>query len=113
MRARKPFNRPSFTRSPTRAEKAEVSTTSRAGRRCIAADTVRNCSRVELEPVTGRTHQLRVHMQALGHPMLGDTLYATPEALALSDRLQLHARTLLIPHPVSGVQMEFHAPVPF
>ena len=45
--------------------------------------------------------------------MLGDTLYATPEALALSDRLQLHARTLLIPHPVSGVQMEFHAPVPF
>ncbi|CAM8662734.1 RluA Pseudouridylate synthases, 23S RNA-specific [Comamonadaceae bacterium] len=81
--------------------------------RCIAADTVRNCSRVELEPVTGRTHQLRVHMQALGHPMLGDTLYATPEALALSDRLQLHARTLLIPHPVSGLQMEFHAPVPF
>ena len=81
--------------------------------RCIAADAVRNCSRVELEPVTGRTHQLRVHMQALGHPMLGDTLYATPEALALSNRLQLHARTLLIPHPVSGLQMEFHAPVPF
>ena len=68
---------------------------------------------VELQPLTGRTHQLRVHMQALGHPMLGDTLYATPEALALSDRLQLHARTLLIPHPVSGLQMEFHAPVPF
>ena len=81
--------------------------------RCIAADAVRHCSRVELEPVTGRTHQLRVHMQALGHPMLGDTLYATPEALALSDRLQLHARTLLIPHPVSGLQMKFHAPVPF
>jgi tRNA pseudouridine32 synthase/23S rRNA pseudouridine746 synthase len=81
--------------------------------RCTAVDTVRGCSRVELEPVTGRTHQLRVHMQALGHPMLGDTLYATPEALALSDRLQLHARTLSIPHPASGQRMEFNAPVPF
>ena len=81
--------------------------------RCIGVDTARGCSRVELEPVTGRTHQLRVHMQALGHPMLGDTLYATPEALALSDRLQLHARTLSIPHPVSGQMMEFTAPVPF
>ncbi|WP_296509063.1 RluA family pseudouridine synthase [Rhodoferax sp.] len=81
--------------------------------RCMAVDTLRNCSRVELEPVTGRTHQLRVHMQALGHPMLGDTLYATPEALAQSDRLQLHARTLSIPHPTSGERREFHAPVPF
>ncbi|TAF87931.1 MAG: RNA pseudouridine synthase, partial [Curvibacter sp.] len=41
------------------------------------------------------------------------TLYATPEALALSDRLQLHARTLSIPHPVSGQVVEFTAPVPF
>jgi tRNA pseudouridine32 synthase/23S rRNA pseudouridine746 synthase len=81
--------------------------------RCVSADTQRNCSRVELEPVTGRTHQLRVHMQALGHPMLGDTLYATPEALAMSDRLQLHARNLSIPHPGKGVVLEFHAPVPF
>jgi tRNA pseudouridine32 synthase/23S rRNA pseudouridine746 synthase len=81
--------------------------------RCIEVDTVRGCSRVELEPVTGRTHQLRVHMQALGHPMLGDTLYATPEALALADRLQLHARTLSILHPTSRQRMEFNAPVPF
>jgi len=81
--------------------------------RCIAMDAARGCSRVELEPVTGRTHQLRVHMQALGHPMLGDTLYATPEALALSDRLQLHARSLSIPHPVSAQVVEFTAPVPF
>jgi tRNA pseudouridine32 synthase/23S rRNA pseudouridine746 synthase len=81
--------------------------------RCVSADTQRNCSRVELEPVTGRTHQLRVHMQALGHPMLGDTLYATPEALAMSDRLQLHARNLSIPHPGNGVVLEFRAPVPF
>jgi tRNA pseudouridine32 synthase/23S rRNA pseudouridine746 synthase len=81
--------------------------------RCISADATRNCSRVELEPVTGRTHQLRVHMQALGHPMLGDTLYATPEALAMSDRLQLHARSLSIPHPGTGKLLEFNAIVPF
>ncbi len=81
--------------------------------RCISVDEAIGCSRVELEPVTGRTHQLRVHMQALGHPMLGDTLYATPEALALSDRLQLHARSLSIPHPDSAQVVEFTAPVPF
>ena len=81
--------------------------------RCVSADATHNCSRVELEPVTGRTHQLRVHMQALGHPMLGDTLYATPEALAMSDRLQLHARSLSIPHPGTGKLLEFNASVPF
>ena len=81
--------------------------------RCISVDDARDCSRVELEPVTGRTHQLRVHMQALGHPMLGDTLYANPQALALSDRLQLHARSLSLPHPETGAAMEFEAPVPF
>ena len=81
--------------------------------RCVAVDAERGCSRVELEPVTGRTHQLRVHMQALGHPMLGDTLYATPQALALSSRLQLHARTLSLLHPGSGQRLEFRTPVPF
>jgi tRNA pseudouridine32 synthase/23S rRNA pseudouridine746 synthase len=45
--------------------------------------------------------------------MLGDTLYATPEALAMSDRLQLHARNLSIPHPGNGKPLEFNAPVPF
>ena len=81
--------------------------------RCVAVDAARGCSRVELEPVTGRTHQLRVHMQALGHPMLGDTLYATPPALALSSRLQLHARTLSLPHPGNSQRLVFHAPLPF
>ena len=81
--------------------------------RCVGHDAARGCSRVELEPVTGRTHQLRVHMQALGHPMLGDTLYATPQALAKSDRLLLHARSLSLPHPSSGQTLQFEAPVPF
>jgi tRNA pseudouridine32 synthase/23S rRNA pseudouridine746 synthase len=81
--------------------------------RCTSVNATHNIARVELEPVTGRTHQLRVHMQALGHPMLGDTLYATPEALAQSDRLQLHARSLSIPHPGTGKVLEFNAAVPF
>jgi len=81
--------------------------------RCTQVDTERGTSRVELEPVTGRTHQLRVHMQAIGHPMLGDSLYATPEALAMSGRLLLHARSLSIPHPGDQQMREFTAPTPF
>jgi len=81
--------------------------------RCVGTDTARGCSRVELEPVTGRTHQLRVHMQAIGHPILGDTLYAPAEGLALAQRLHLHARSLSLPHPATGQIVEFKAPVPF
>jgi tRNA pseudouridine32 synthase/23S rRNA pseudouridine746 synthase len=62
---------------------------------------------VELEPVTGRTHQLRVHMQSIGHPMLGDSLYAPPEIKALSPRLMLHAQELAFPHPFTGTGMSF------
>lgn len=58
---------------------------------------------VKLMPVTGRTHQLRVHMLALGHPILGDRLYAHPQALALSERLQLHAQHLALIHPKDHV----------
>lgn len=64
-------------------------------------------TRVELEPVTGRSHQLRVHMMALGHPILGDVFYAPPETAALSDRLLLHAERLSVPHPETGVKMTF------
>lgn len=70
-------------------------------------------TRVELIPITGRSHQLRVHMQALGHPILGDRFYATPSALAKANRLQLHAEQLGIHHPVSGNSMLFTAPCPF
>ena len=70
-------------------------------------------TRVELEPVTGRTHQLRVHLQALGHPIAGDALYATPAQQALSNRLLLHADMLELPHPVTGQRLRFHSPCPF
>jgi tRNA pseudouridine32 synthase/23S rRNA pseudouridine746 synthase len=66
---------------------------------------------VELEPVTGRTHQLRVHLQSVGHPMLGDSLYAPPDIKALSPRLLLHAQALEFPHPFTGDWMVFNAPM--
>jgi tRNA pseudouridine32 synthase / 23S rRNA pseudouridine746 synthase len=64
-------------------------------------------TRVELEPVTGRTHQLRVHLQALGHPILGDALYANQAVCALAGRLLLHASTLRFAHPHSGALLSF------
>jgi tRNA pseudouridine32 synthase/23S rRNA pseudouridine746 synthase len=68
---------------------------------------------VELTPITGRSHQLRVHMLSLGHPILGDRLYAHPQALALSDRLQLHAKILQFAHPVTEANLSFEVKCPF
>ncbi len=70
-------------------------------------------SLVELTPITGRSHQLRVHMLALGHPILGDKLYAHEPALTMSKRLQLHALTLSLFHPTSKAAITFRAPCPF
>jgi len=72
-----------------------------------------NATLVELEPVTGRTHQLRVHMQSIGHPMLGDSLYAPPDIKALSPRLMLHAQELAFPHPFTEAEMAFKRPAPW
>lgn len=68
-------------------------------------------TRVILHPLTGRSHQLRVHMLALGHPILGDPIYAGDKAREYS-RLMLHAGTLALHHPSSGAWVEFTAPVP-
>ncbi|GAB2685632.1 RluA family pseudouridine synthase [Aliiglaciecola aliphaticivorans] len=70
-------------------------------------------SLVELIPVTGRSHQLRVHMLSIGHPILGDRLYAHEQALQAANRLQLHAKTLKFNHPLSDEPMAFECPVPF
>ncbi|MBQ4811739.1 RNA pseudouridine synthase [Pseudoalteromonas luteoviolacea] len=72
-----------------------------------------NATRVSLTPITGRSHQLRVHMLSLGHVILGDRLYAQGDALAAEKRLQLHAQMLQICHPISGDMMHFEAPDPF
>ncbi|KGJ92318.1 pseudouridine synthase [Colwellia psychrerythraea] len=68
---------------------------------------------LELTPVTGRSHQLRVHMLALGHPILGDRLYAPKEAIAMRNRLQLHALKLSLFHPSTELAISFNAPCPF
>ena len=70
-------------------------------------------TRLELSPVTGRSHQLRVHLAALGHPILGDRLYAPPEVQARASRLLLHATRLVLAHPVTGQALQFDSPAPF
>jgi len=83
--------------------------------RCISNEnqTFQGTSRLELEPVTGRSHQLRVHLQALGHPIAGDSLYAPLEVQALAPRLLLHACSLSFPHPLSGEALQFQCPADF
>ncbi|MEY2619198.1 MAG: hypothetical protein RL522_2200 [Pseudomonadota bacterium] len=68
---------------------------------------------LELAPRTGRSHQLRVHLQALGHPILGDPLYAPPQVQAMAPRLLLHACALRVAHPVTGVPLEIRCDPPF
>jgi tRNA pseudouridine32 synthase/23S rRNA pseudouridine746 synthase len=77
--------------------------------RVLGYDAANDCTRVELEPVTGRSHQLRVHMQALGHPILGDELYASAQDRDRAPRLLLHASLLALAHPFDGRPLEFRS----
>jgi tRNA pseudouridine32 synthase/23S rRNA pseudouridine746 synthase len=94
----------------------------------VSHDARANTTRLELEPVTGRSHQLRVHLKAIGHTILGDALYgasATQAAEAadaakgeqgeqgVSPRLLLHACALGLTHPATGAPLHFESPVPF
>jgi tRNA pseudouridine32 synthase/23S rRNA pseudouridine746 synthase len=72
-----------------------------------------NFSRLELSPLTGRSHQLRVHLAAIGHPILGDPLYADASVLGLATRLMLHAERLSLRHPATSNEMFWRSPVPF
>lgn len=69
-------------------------------------------TRLSLKPVTGRSHQLRVHLSAIGHPIIGDALYGAP-AEAAAPRLMLHASALSLAHPVDGRSLNFASPMPF
>ncbi len=68
-------------------------------------------TRLALTPITGRTHQLRVHLQYIGHPIRGDALYAPPPLNA--QRLLLHATQLAFAHPMHGTALSFSSPAPF
>lgn len=72
-----------------------------------------NSSLLLLEPVTGRSHQLRVHLQSIGHPILGDKFYAHPDAFLMHPRLALHATYIQFLHPSTGKQLSFTVPAEF
>jgi len=79
----------------------------------LSRDKKANVSRLELRPKTGRSHQLRVHMLALGHTILGDNLYADDEVLQKAARLQLHAEEISFDHPRTGKVIHFTCEAPF
>ena len=79
----------------------------------MAYDNTADTTRLELAPITGRTHQLRVHLQSIGHSILGDHLYASAAVQAKSARLLLHASRLTIKHPATGEQMQWVVEAPF
>lgn len=70
-------------------------------------------TRIHLFPITGRTHQLRVHMLSIGHTILGDGLYASPEIKSKAPRLLLHAQDLIFPHPITNEEIKLHCEAAF
>lgn len=70
-------------------------------------------TRVTFKPVSGRTHQLRIHSREFGHPILGCDLYATDEAFFMADRLMLHATRIEFDHPITGERINSFSPCPF
>jgi tRNA pseudouridine32 synthase/23S rRNA pseudouridine746 synthase len=81
--------------------------------RVLARDLPAGATRLSLEPLTGRSHQLRVHLAAIGHPLLGDTLYAPPRIATAAPRLLLHATHLTFAHPAGGRTVGFDSVAPF
>ncbi|HAW94215.1 MULTISPECIES: pseudouridine synthase [unclassified Arsukibacterium] len=79
----------------------------------VERDSMRQQSRLLLMPVTGRSHQLRLHTRAIGHPILGDTLYGTPDNIAQAGRLLLHACNISFIHPFTAEQMSLTNPAEF
>jgi len=109
-------------------ERKRMSTASRRGRGALTTyevvERLAGAALLRLSPHTGRTHQLRVHLQALGHPLVGDRVYggvrravrgtppAAAEAIATFPRQALHAASLALAHPRTGVPLRFEAPLP-
>ena len=73
----------------------------------------KNCTLLRLTPVTGRSHQLRLHLKEIGHPIMGCDMYAHDEALRASPRLLLHATSLAFLHPATNTTLSAFSPVPF
>ena len=102
-----------WPRRPMQKVDAEQGRPSLTRWRVLAHDAAAGTTRLALEPVTGRSHQLRVHLLALGHPILGDALYAPPEVRDQAPRLLLHAAQLGFTHPATGDEVAFESAPPF
>jgi len=100
-----------WPRRPRQRVDLEHGKPSRTDWRVMARDPVRRRARLSLEPLTGRSHQLRVHLSALGHPIVGDALYG--HDADTEPRLLLHACELRLAHPVTGAALALSSPVPF
>lgn len=98
-----------WPRRPLRIIDVERGKPSQTRWQVAAFDEGMNSTRVALEPITGRSHQLRVHLQALGHPILGDALYAPEAVQAKATRLLLHACALQLRHPANGTVLSFES----
>ena len=96
-----------WPRRPLRIIDSALGKPSQTRWRAVQFDAATNSTKVELEPLTGRSHQLRVHLQALGHPILGDALYAPDRVQAKAPRLLLHASALGFIHPATGEALAF------
>ncbi len=102
-----------WPRRPLRIIDPENGKASQTRWRMLGRDAAARSTRLELAPLTGRSHQLRVHLQAIGHPILGDRLYGDATVQARAPRLLLHASELQFAHPVSGEMRQFHSAPPF
>ena len=102
-----------WERRPLRVIDHERGKPSHTRWRLLASDTTAQTSRLELSPVTGRTHQLRLHLAAIGHAILGDALYADASVQARAPRLLLHATRLAFAHPLSGAWVQYALPPDF
>jgi tRNA pseudouridine32 synthase/23S rRNA pseudouridine746 synthase len=102
-----------WPRRPLRIIDAAVGKPSQTRWQVIKVNALACTTRVALAPITGRSHQLRVHLQAIGHPILGDSLYAPESIQRKAERLLLHAQALAFDHPATKKRQAFSSEPPF
>lgn len=97
-------------------DRKKMAVTSKGGRRAVThyrvLERLEKFTLIEAQLETGRTHQIRVHMASIGHPLLGDLVYGSKKQPFLLAGQTLHARVLGFQHPITGEYMEFEAPLP-
>jgi tRNA pseudouridine32 synthase/23S rRNA pseudouridine746 synthase len=102
-----------WPRRPLQKVDAAMGKPSSTSWQVLGHDAMRQATRLALQPHTGRSHQLRVHLAAIGHPILGDALYAPAPVRERATRLMLHAQALSLPHPHDGRPLQLRCEPPF